>query len=52
VEYYVRIGAWMDAAEAARAAKDPNLLLSVKNKCTNREALMKIDQMLQQFSAK
>jgi len=52
VEYYVRIGSWVDAAEAARAAKEPNLLMSIKNKCTNREAMMKIDQMLQQFSTK
>jgi len=52
VDYYIRIGSWMDAAEVAKTAKDPNLLLTIKNKCNNREIISRIDQILQTFNSK
>jgi len=51
-EYYIKIGAWMEAGEVARVAKDLNLLQNIRSKCTVREMQGRLDQMIQQFSVK
>eukprot|EP01118_Nematostelium_gracile_P020450 TRINITY_DN9916_c0_g1_i1.p1 TRINITY_DN9916_c0_g1~~TRINITY_DN9916_c0_g1_i1.p1 ORF type:complete len:794 (-),score=201.81 TRINITY_DN9916_c0_g1_i1:37-2124(-) len=46
VDFYMRIGAWMDAATTAKA-KDPNLLQLVRSKCP-RDYQLRIEQLMQQ----
>jgi hypothetical protein len=46
--YWARLGQWSEAVAAARDARDPNLLIYLRNRCPDPALVANIDQLLQQ----
>jgi len=52
VEYYMRLGMYKEAAEMTFKEKEFDLLVNIRNRCTHRESIAFIDQLLVQFQSK